>query len=219
MKNIKISMILNTLIVILVTIGTIFMFTGFTFMPADTLLEATRKEMFKFYTVDSNILMGLVALLLLVYEVLLYKGKIKEIPKVVYNLKFVGTAAIALTFVVTLFFLAPMYGFYAMYNNNNLFFHLFVPVLAIISFIVVEKYDISYRTTFFGVLPMLLYSIYYATNILIHLENGKPTWQYDFYNFLNGNVNNIFITIPIILIVTYAIALVLTYLNKKLLKK
>ena len=219
MKNIKVSMILNTLIVILVTIGTIFMFTGFTFMPAETLLEATRKEMFKFYTVDSNILMGLVSLVLLVYEVLLSRGKIKEIPKVVYNLKFVGTAAITLTFIVTLFFLAPMYGFYAMYNNNNLFFHLIVPILAIVSFVFIEKYDISYKTTFLGVVPMLLYSVYYSTNILTHLENGKPTWQYDFYGFLQGNINNIYITIPVIILVTYAISLLLTYLNKKLLKK
>ena len=53
MKKIKVSLILNILIVILVTLGSIFMFTGFTFMPSKTLLEANKIEMFKFYTVDN----------------------------------------------------------------------------------------------------------------------------------------------------------------------
>ena len=74
MKRIKVSLIINSIIVILTIIGCIFMFTGFTFMPAEKLLEVSNIEMFKFYTVDSNILMGIVALIYAIYEyLLLYK--------------------------------------------------------------------------------------------------------------------------------------------------
>ncbi len=219
MKKNKVSLILNILVVFFVVLGCIFMFTGFRFMEAETLLEATKIEMFKFFTVDSNILMGICSLIFVIYDIKLLKGESKNIPSWVYKFKLIGTAAVGLTFVTTLFFLAPQYGFYQMYNNTNLFFHLIVPVLAIVSFIIFESYEFKYKDALLGVIPMLLYSVYYTTNVLLHLENGKPTWEYDFYGFLRGNVYNVFISIPVIILVTYTFSLIIVFLNNKLLKK
>ena len=83
MKKVKTSLIMNIIITILVILGTTFMFTGFKFMPSDDLLVASNIEMFKFFTVDSNILMGLIALVLAIYEIRLLKKNIKEIPKTI----------------------------------------------------------------------------------------------------------------------------------------
>ena len=215
MKKIKISLILNILICILVLIGCIFMFTGFTFMPASRLLEATKMEMFKFYTIDSNILEGIISFILVIWEIKLLNKKVKVIPNSIYVLKFIATSAITLTFVTTLFFLAPQYGLYAMYNNSNLFFHLIVPVLAIISYVFFEKYNNKYKYAILGIIPMFLYSIYYAGMIIINLDNGGLTFKYDFYGFLQGNINNIYIVIPVIYLVTYLFALLLIRLNKR----
>ena len=212
MMKVKISLVLNILIIILVLLGSIFMFTGFTFMPSKTLLEASKIEMFKFYTVDSNILMALISFVFVIFEI----KNDKHIPKGIYILKMVGTSAIALTFLVTLLFLAPQYGFYAMYNNNNLFFHLIVPVLSITTYILFEKYDNKYRYALLGIIPMFIYSIYYTSLILINLDNGGLTFKYDFYGFLNGNINNIYIVIPSIYLVSYLISLSLVCLNKKI---
>ena len=216
MNRIKISLILNTIIVVLVTIGTIFMFTGIKFMPDATLLEASKVEMFKFYTVDSNILIGIISLILVIYEIKLLNKKIDKIPNKIYLFKFIGTAGITLTFIVTAIFLAPQYGLYSMYNNNNLFFHLIVPLLSIISYIVFEKHNNKYKYAYLGILPMFIYSIFYTSNILIHLDNDGLTFKYDFYGFLNGNLNNIYIVIPIIYLVTYIISILLITLNKKI---
>ncbi len=215
----KKSFILNIIIVILVLITCTSMFVGFRFMPDQTLLELNGTRMFKFYTVDSNILIGIVSFILAIFEYKLLKGKIDKIPESVYILKMVGTAAITLTLIVTLFFLAPLYGFYAMYNNNNLFFHLIIPLLSIFSYVLYEKHDCKYKYSFFGIIPMFIYSIYYITNVLIHLDNGGLTFKYDFYGFLRGNINNIYIVIPFIYVIMYLISLVLIVLNKKLLKK
>ena len=215
MKKIKISLILNIIIVLLVTLASIFMFTGFTFMPSKTLLEASKIEMFKFFTVDSNILVGIVSLFLIIYEIKLLKGKIGHIPKKIYILKFIATSAVTLTFLTTLLFLAPQYGFYAMYNNNNLFFHLIVPILALISYIFFEKYDNKYKYAFLGIIPMFIYSIYYASMIIINLDKGGLTFKYDFYGFLQGNINNIYIVIPFIYLISYLISIVLIWLNIK----
>lgn len=218
MKKIKVSLILNIIIVLLVIFATIFMFTGFKFMPGGSLLEVSKVEMFKFFTVDSNILMGIVSLIFIIYEKKLLKNKIKEIPKKVYILKLIATSGITLTFITTSFFLAPSYGFYAMFNNSNLLFHLVVPVLSIITYIFFEKHDNKYKYAILGIIPMFLYSIFYTTNILIHLNNGGLTFKYDFYGFLQGNLNNIYIVIPVIYLISYVISVLLVFGNRKIKK-
>lgn len=218
MKKIKVSLILNIIIVLLVIFATIFMFTGFKFMPGGSLLEVSKVEMFKFYTVDSNILMGIVSLIFIIYEKKLLKNKIKEIPKKVYILKLIATSGISLTFITTSFFLAPTYGFYAMFNNNNLLFHLVVPVLSIITYIFFEKHDNKYKYAILGIIPMFLYSIFYTTNILINLNNGGLTFKYDFYGFLQGNLNNIYLVIPVIYLISYIISILLVFGNRKIKK-
>ena len=137
------------------------------------------------------------------------------IPKRIYILKFIATSAITLTFVTTLFFLAPQYGLYAMYNNNNLFFHLIVPLLALISYIFFEKHENEYKYAYLGIIPMFIYSIYYTLMILINLNNGGLTFKYDFYGFLQGNINNIYIVLPVIYLISYLISILLIKLNKK----
>ena len=193
------------------------MFTGFTFMHASRLLEATKMEMFKFYTIDSNILVGIISFILVIWEIKLLNKKVKVIPNSIYVLKFIATSAITLTFVTTLFFLAPQYGLYAMYNNSNLFFHLIVPVLAIISYVFFEKYNNKYKYAILGIIPMFLYSIYYTGMIIINLDNGGLTFKYDFYGFLQGNINNIYFVIPSIYIITYLISLSIVLMNKRVL--
>ena len=215
MKRIKISLVLNILIVILVTLATVFMFTGFKFMPSNDLLKATSIEMFKFFTVDSNILVGISSLVLLTYEIKYLNKKIKKIPNSVYLFKLMGTASLCLTFITTAVFLTPQYGFYPMYNNANLLYHLIIPIFTIVSYIFYEKHNVKYRHAFLGIIPMVIYSVYYVSMILIHLNSGGLTYKYDFYGFLRGNIHNTWIVIPVIYIITYLMALLLIYFNKK----
>ena len=216
MKKIKISLIINILIVILVILGTIFMFTGFKFMPSKDLLVATNLEVFKFYTVDSNILLGIMSLIMIIYEIKYLNKKIDKMPEYVYLLKLIGVSGIALTFLVTLVFLTPRYGFYSMYNNTNLIFHLIVPILSFISYIFFEKHQNKYKYAFLGIIPMFLYAIYYLIQILIHLDNGGLTYKYDFYGFLQGKLQNIFIAFPVIFLVEYLLSLLIIFGNKKI---
>ena len=218
MNNVKKSFILNVITVILVIIMIIFMLLGIHFMPKnDLLILSTKFENFKFYTIDSNILLCLSSLLLAIYEYKLLKKKIKVISKNIYIFKMVGVSAISLTFIVTLFFLSPLYGFYGMYNNVNLFFHFVIPIIGFISYFFYEKHDNEYKYAYYGIIPMLLYAIFYISNILIHLDEGI-SFKYDFYGFLQGNINNIYFAIPIIFVVGYLLSLLTICLNKKLAK-
>lgn len=191
------------------------MFTGINFMPSNAVLTGNKLEMFRYFTVDSNILMGIASLILLIYE---YKYIFKKqfIPKNVHILKFIGTTSVALTFITTLVFFTPTYGFYALYSNSNLIFHLIVPLLAIISFVFLEKYKSRFSDSFLGIVPMFIYAVFYITNIIYNLNNGGLTYKYDFYGFFFGDVKNIYIVFPIILLVTYLMGLIMLFLNKKL---
>lgn len=216
MKNYKISLILNSIIVLFVMLGTTLMFLGIKFMPTDLTLEEKSIEMFKYFTVDSNIFMGLTSLLFIIYDYKIIKNNTKEIPKKIYILKYISTCAITLTFVITAFFLTPQYGFKSMYSNNNLFFHLVVPVLSLIAYIFFEKYDNKYKYAFLGIIPTIIYSIYYGSRILIHLNDGGLTYKYDFYGFLQGDINNTYKTIPTMYIFSLLLSVLLVFLNKKI---
>ena len=83
MKKIKISFILNIITIILVVLSTSFMLLGIKFMPVKNLLIVDKFENFKFYTIDSNVLIGVMSLILAIYEYKLIKGRISEIPKII----------------------------------------------------------------------------------------------------------------------------------------
>ena len=64
----KKSLVYNIIIFLLVLLGTIFMFTGYQFMTNTRLLDSSGFEAFKYYTVDSNILVGISSLIMVIYE-------------------------------------------------------------------------------------------------------------------------------------------------------
>ena len=104
-RNIIISLIINIIIVIITLCALVMMYTGFRFMHGIDILSVSHIEMFKFYTVDSNLLMGLVSLLFLIDEIKLLKGKIKEISTFKYILKLTSTVGVTLTFLTVFLYL------------------------------------------------------------------------------------------------------------------
>ncbi len=213
----KKSFIYNILIFIIVLLGTIFMITGYQFMTNSTTLIASGLSAFKYFTVDSNIIAGIASLIMIIYEHQVISKKRKIIPKYVYVFKYISTVAVMLTFIVTLFYLAPIFGskFYTLYLNTNLLFHLIVPILCLISFIRYEKGYINFKDTFLGLIPMGIYAIYYVINILVHLNNGQIDKVYDWYSFVIGGPLTIIIAVLIITCITYLISYLIWKFNKK----
>lgn len=218
MKRIKGSLYLNSIIFILVFLGTTFMITGFHFMSDEVILESTKLNAFKFFTVDSNILMGLIALLFVYFEYQIIKKRKKTIPQELYVMKLMFTVGVMVTFLVTTLYLAPFSpnGYFSMFQNSNLFFHLIVPILSLISFIFFEKTDkIKFKHTFLGMVPTLTYAIFYVANILVHLENGKVSYTYDWYGFAQGGLVSTLFVFIFMHLATYIVSLSLWFLNRK----
>ena len=218
-KKIKISLIMNIIIAIVTLMASIMMFTGFKIMPdAEVVLEETKLGMLKFFTVESNMLMGIVALIFAIQEVKLLKGKIREISSKMYILKLMATTAVGLTFFVVFAYLGPISkgGIPSMLTNNNLFFHLLIPVMSMLTFAFLEKTNqLRKRDALFGIVPTALYEVFYLTNIFIHMENGKVSPIYDWYWFVQYGVWTAAIVAPLILGISYIISLMLWKINKK----
>ena len=219
MKKIKVSLIINMLIVVLTFVASLIMFTGFRFMHGyEVVLESTKIGMFRFYTVDSNLFMGLVSLLLAIKEINILKGRQKEIPKKYYILKLMSTSAVGLTFFIVFAYLGPISkgGIASMLMNSNLFFHLIIPVVSIMEFILVEKTDkLSFKDTKYALVPTLIYGIYYLSNVLMHMENGKFSPEYDWYWFVQNGVWTSLIVAPVIFLIAYIIGVLIWKLNRK----
>lgn len=210
----KKSLILNIVIVLLTIFASIIMFTGIKLTSgAEPLLETSKIGMFKFFTVDSNIFMGLISLLFIIKTL-----KNKEITKNMYILKLMSTTSVTLTFLVVFLYLGPISkdGIKSMLQNSNLFFHLIIPVLSIITFIKYEKTNLKLKDTIYGIIPTIIYTLFYTTNVLIHTNNGKVSPIYDWYWFVQNGVKQAIIVLPLIILITYAISLTLYKLNRRL---
>ncbi len=162
---------------------------------------------FEYFTVLSNIFIGLVGLALIVFNV---KNLIKDennIPKVLEIIKYVASSAVGVTMLTVIFFLGPTQGFEIMYKSINLFMHLISPLLAILSFVILEgKPNKKFYVTAFSILPVLIYGAVYLFNVLVF-----GTWN-DFYGF---NANGLwYVSYIAMLAAAYAIGVGIYYLTK-----
>ena len=216
--NIKISLVLNIIIAIMTLFAASVMFTGFKFMNGyEPVLESTKLGMLRFFTVQSNLFMGIVAVIFSVQEIKLLNTKIEEIKLKFYLLKLMSTAAVGLTFFVVFAYLGPISkgGIPSMLMNSNLFFHFIIPVVSIFNFICFEKTDkIKFKNLGFVLVPTILYEIYYLSNIFIHTENGVVSPKYDWYWFVQNGVWTAVIVAPMMLGITFVIGLILWRFNK-----
>ena len=134
MKKIKKAYILNIIIFALEVFAITWMMSGLN----SGALSSSRIAMLKYFTVDSNILMGIIALIVCLDERKVIKGQKDKISNSSYILKLVGTVGVTLTMLVTIFFLtptmAPKYGLLGLFYYSNFFLHLLNPILSIIVF-------------------------------------------------------------------------------------
>ena len=135
-------------------------------------LASTGLSSLKYFTVLSNLLEGFACLYWLAG-----KGAKGE------RLKFVATVAVSITFLVVMTFLGPLYGYPFMFEGANLWFHLLVPVGAILEQVFLSKGPFGRKDVLFAALPVLFYGAGYLCNILM---NGVGEWPdtNDWYSFM-----------------------------------
>ncbi len=175
-------------------------------------------DMFKFFTVQSNILAGIACAVLAVYEILYSHGRINAIPEWVYLFKYVSTIGVTLTMLTVVCFLgfiAPG-GYFSLFINSNLFFHFVIPMITLISFVLFEHTEeLKFFETTTGLFHSFFYGIFYMVNAYSHMEGGAIPAEHNWYGFAYPNVLFSVIMCVVMLAVTYGISVAIWALNRK----
>ena len=206
-RRLTLAVLYNLMVFVLTIFCVLYSFIFGTF---GNMTGALKYEVFKYFTIDSNLLLAFSALLMAIDEILILKGRKVTYNKFIYMLKFVSTVAVLLTFTTVVFFLSIIYSPLAMFVSSNLFFHLINPLMSLFILLFLEK-DFplgKFGVTFLGLIPMVIYGIIYFLMVLVF-----KVWD-DFYAFTLNNMTICFIIL--MPTVTYGLS-VLTYeLKRKL---
>ena len=212
-KRLLVSFILNLVIFSFVLTGTIIAFT-----IGDGILMATFPEIFKYFTFQSNVCMGIVALIYAYFQLQMIRGKIEKIPHVLNVFYHVGATAVGLTFLIVVIFLAPGYGFDKMYNYANLFFHALAPVVAMANYMFFSKEcRIRVVDTPFAIMPSLLYGIVYF--IIVVSNNAYGDINIDFYMFGKDGPWIGALNFLAVMSIAYIFGLFIYFINRLVFKK
>ena len=192
-KNINI--IINLLIVILEIIGFVLVFKE---------LGITSLE---YYTEDSNLLLLLSSIIILIYI-----SKNKELPLWFKSFRYIAIVSTTLTLIIVLTVLSwttDLGLYHLLFHESMLYHHTLCPVLAILSFVFVERYDNLhtihglYFTVVYGIIMIIL-------NALKIVEGPYP-----FLLVHNQPIIHSIIWTALIFAITYVIALILKKVNGK----
>ena len=165
------------------------------------------------FTVQSNILLGIIALFGTVFGIRSLK-KTKPLPRKFLVLYLMAASAAMLTSLTVIFFLAPIRAisgknYFDMFLGPMFFFHFFNPFLSAAAFIyLTPAIRFAKDDGYMALLPPALYAVPYILNVII-----LHTW-YDFYNFTFGGKNWAVVFVFIVISsVTFSVARLLVYLH------
>ena len=157
---------------------------------------------FCMFTVNSNILAAVSSFAIIPYAIDGLRKKEYCLPNWVVVFMMTGTVAVALTFLISLFVLAPVKGFVLIFSGSRFFLHGVCPVLNILAFcIFITSHKIKIKQSFFALIPVAIYAIvYFVMVVVITEEHGG--WD-DFYGF--ATKIPVWISATLIMPLTYGI--------------
>jgi hypothetical protein len=189
MANVKqiIDIILN-----LIVFADMVFFTIISFKNDEGWKLKNGKRPLKYFTFLSNVHLAVASLLIIIFRQ----------SFIVWMIKYTGTAAVTVTMLTVLVFLGPTIGYKIVLTGRELWMHLINPLIAIITFTLLERRSLPFVYSLFGMLPVMLYGIMYLYKVLLAKEEKR--WD-DFYGYNKGG--KWYISIILMMIGTFAICM------------
>ena len=217
-RTVKRARSCNLITAVMILFSVVWMFSGVIIGHGKVALTTARWGMLKYYTVDSNILMLVVAAIAAHAQNEVLKGKRAELPSWLPALKLIGVVGVTLTMLVTVFFLGPTMpgGYRALFSNSNFFLHLVNPLMSIYTLLVPERGSCAERKeALYGVSSVVIYAACYALNCAVHTVDNVVPRQVDWYGFAAAGLRmGCLVALPLLLLCSYAISLALWRLNR-----
>ena len=205
--NKLLNIILNFIIVTLTIIAVVMMFNS-----SNGVLSSGGWELFKYFTVQSNVFMAITSIVSLMY---LFR-KDDRYPSWVVGFKLVGTTAVGITFFTVMLYLGPIMGYLFLLQDANLILHLLTPVIALAGYIILEpKRELFFRINFISLMPVTIYGIGYLINVAVNNDYGNVKGS-DWYAFGTYGLGIGFVSLFGIILLGFLISLGLYFPYKKL---
>jgi hypothetical protein len=171
-----VSIVINTLMT-LVTAGIVISY----FFTKNFLIK-TNSDIFCYFTTDSNVFVAIAAIIIVIFDIQILRGKRAVIPKPAMIFKFAGVVAVMVTMVTCLVYLAPKYGFSFIFGGTFFHVHLAAPLMAFVSFCFFEKGErLGLAEAQLAHIPCAIYAVvYFVMVVVIGEKNGG--WR-DLYHF------------------------------------
>ena len=161
----------------------------------------------EYYTEDSNLLLMISSIILLIYI-----SKNKELPSWFKSFRYIAIVSTTLTLIIVLTVLTwttDLGLYYLLFHESMLYHHTLCPVLAVLSFIFVERYD--NLQTIHGIYFTAIYGIIMISLNALKIVEGP----YPFLLVHNQPIIHSIIWTVLIFAITYVIALILKKVNGK----
>lgn len=213
-KNKNILALILNILVILCTAAAI----GVYFVSGPDVLGSQAAGCFKYFTTDSNVLVALTSIVMLVFNIRKVRDPETVVPRWALLFRYVGVTSVTITLLTVVFFLAPVAAirggfanYFRLFEGNTFALHLSTPVMAILGFCLLERdRKLTVRDSLWALLPTVVYSIVYLVLVVF-----VKVWT-DWYGFTFGGQT---VMIPVSMItmylVTWGVANVLRVLGPK----
>ena len=158
---------------------------GFYKKGAQGNMEGGGGEVFKYVTVQSNVLMALASAMMLVFNVMILADPTKLAPHWMMLVKLIATVAVMLTLSVVFIVFVPSTGAKPMLEGDNIYMHLISPILAALTLVAFDRgAKLPYWCVLLGLIPTALYAVLYYYMVM---KKGpeRGGWD-DFYKFNAG---------------------------------
>ena len=189
-----IAFIFNILNVVLVSMCVYYFFS----MGGTGNMEVQGVQCFKYFTVDSNVLMAISSIPVLIFEIINVIYNKNNMPKPVIVFKYAGTMSVLVTFLTTAIFLPNFYEISFLYEGINFYLHLLCPLFALISFLIETQHEIKLRSIIFGTLPVLIYG-----GVYVYMVKFSGEWI-DFYGFDTNNLGYVSLIVMTLLTILFS---------------
>ena len=177
------------------------------FSLEDGVLSAPGLRSLKYFTVLSNLLQAVASLAYVGAVGLALSGRRNRVSRSILRLKYAATVSVSLTFLTVMLFLGPVFGYRGMFSGPSFWFHLVVPLAAALDFCALDREGgVTMRDSLITLLPMALYGVFYALNILVN-GLGTPGHSNDWYGFALGGLKTIPLVFLVIALATWGVAL------------
>ena len=169
-------------------------------------------QTFCMFTVISNILVAMGMSLVIPYTIDGIRKRYFHLPDWLVSFLLSGTVAVTLTFLVSLFILAPFKGFVLIFTGSRFFLHGVGPILSFIAFsFFIIDHHVSILECLQSLIPVFIYAcVYYI--LVVKIGPSRGGWN-DFYGF--ATYLPIWIPMMLILPITFGISYLLRELHNR----